>query len=719
MNQTEINILNLENRILKDRGELNDLIFQYRQNKNIDALMDQKLREMQREVAYLNEQLTLLKESRIESVVQKPQYESDIVQPVMSEKVQTVSGVLKMASSQEPMKLQANVQAAPSAKKQKDMESIIGKSWMGAIASILIFISIIMFATLILPTLTDTVKMIVMYAASSLVTVFGLIRLRKDEKSPFNLAVSGCGIGAIYISLILTNLYFKAIGDVLLYLLIAVWAIFVCVLSRLKSTLFQVIGQCGILIAVFFGCGLCCENHDSIKFVVLVFFYLITSLVFMWVHYSKDLSGNLISLIFNHINAWILLLASHAFLEDKKVYMVAGLMMVYIVAAIVVCFKVNLDKAITSSTLIIMNLFVFAQYLRICLQNEFGLGVVQLVVGVLLIVLAEWKFKEKIIGDKRVLQFFAILMLFFAVIGMNIWAQEILLIIISAALLVHGYDCKDKIYHYSSVIIVAIVIYMMDMTALHCAVTVAYFALFLTLSLWKKEQYQCALKLVGYFVSAFFVWKMSELMNKLPLAEEANIVLHLLVMALVNIVAMKTIGTKNFLTGKQEKVSEALFSVYNARMMVVSIWHVGSIEHVAWHLLTVLIAGMVFMVNSGNLLKRYQGKKEEMYAGIYVGLKLTILVWVSLASFDTANLIVSIVCFVLAIVGIMIGFGLQFKSLRIYGLVLSLFSVVKLIMVDMVYDNLTGRAAGFFVCGILCFVISLIYNTIDKKMKKS
>ena len=153
--------------------------------------------------------------------------------------------------------------------------------------------------------------------------------------------------------------------------------------------------------------------------------------------------------------------------------------------------------------------------------------------------------------------------------------------------------------------------------------------------------------------------------------------------------------------------------------MCVAMMFITDTEHAVWHLVTILIAGMLFMANSGNLLKRYQGKKEEMYAGIYVGLKLTILLWITLSSFEAANMIVSVSCFVLAIVGIMIGFAFGFKSLRIYGLVLSIFSVVKLIMVDMSYDNLLGRAVGFFVCGILCFVISLIYNTIDKNMKKS
>ena len=50
------------------------------------------------------------------------------------------------------------------------------------------------------------------------------------------------------------------------------------------------------------------------------------------------------------------------------------------------------------------------------------------------------------------------------------------------------------------------------------------------------------------------------------------------------------------------------------------------------------------------------------------------------------------------------------------ALVLVLLCVVKLVLVDIRYDNVLLRAAGFFVGGILCFGISLVYNLVDKWM---
>ncbi|MBP5178801.1 MAG: hypothetical protein J6066_04445, partial [Lachnospiraceae bacterium] len=65
------------------------------------------------------------------------------------------------------------------------------------------------------------------------------------------------------------------------------------------------------------------------------------------------------------------------------------------------------------------------------------------------------------------------------------------------------------------------------------------------------------------------------------------------------------------------------------------------------------------------------------------------------------------------------GFIYKLKGLRIYGLVLSLVCVVKLVMIDISYENTIGHALSFFLSGVLCFVISAIYSYVEKKYKNS
>ena len=97
------------------------------------------------------------------------------------------------------------VQAQPAKKASKlGTEALLGKSIMGIAASVLIFISLILFATLIIPNLTETLKLILMYGVSIIVTVVGLTQwIRKN--STFFLSIGACGVGSIYISLFLNS----------------------------------------------------------------------------------------------------------------------------------------------------------------------------------------------------------------------------------------------------------------------------------------------------------------------------------------------------------------------------------------------------------------------------------------------------------------------------------------------------------------------------------
>ena len=71
--------------------------------------------------------------------------------------------------------------------------------------------------------------------------------------------------------------------------------------------------------------------------------------------------------------------------------------------------------------------------------------------------------------------------------------------------------------------------------------------------------------------------------------------------------------------------------------------------------------------------------------------------------------------FVAAIIWVSIGFEINAKTVRLYGLVTAILSIVKLFLLDLQYNSSLTRAIGFFVCGILAFLISFIYNQFEKK----
>lgn len=130
-----------------------------------------------------------------------------------------------------------------------------------------------------------------------------------------------------------------------------------------------------------------------------------------------------------------------------------------------------------------------------------------------------------------------------------------------------------------------------------------------------------------------------------------------------------------------------------------------------WQIPVILITVLLFTINSGSILRK------NTYSGYYVALKCTLLMLCILDSHNAASYFISISLLLFAILSIVIGFYKNTVTFHLYGLILSMISVIKLIMFDIRYDSTLENAVSFFVCGLLCFVISFIYNRIDHHLK--
>ncbi|ORX75105.1 hypothetical protein BCR32DRAFT_329953 [Anaeromyces robustus] len=153
--------------------------------------------------------------------------------------------------------------------KKQNAESWIGKILMGVIASVLVFIALVTFAKIILPYLTDPIKIALMFIASIALTGAGYILNRKNPENTFYKALLACGAACIYISILVTNLYFKATTPVVTYILITIWAIIITFLRKGKQDwLFFVIGNVGYVGSIVYSESLI--KHDINSYEVSV-----------------------------------------------------------------------------------------------------------------------------------------------------------------------------------------------------------------------------------------------------------------------------------------------------------------------------------------------------------------------------------------------------------------------------------------------------------------
>ena len=69
----------------------------------------------------------------------------------------------------------------------------------------------------------------------------------------------------------------------------------------------------------------------------------------------------------------------------------------------------------------------------------------------------------------------------------------------------------------------------------------------------------------------------------------------------------------------------------------------------------------------------------------------------------------------IASICILFGFKFKNKSIRIYGLIVILMSVIKIVIIDMWGQDSIIRVVALMLGGIICFAISALYNKFEKR----
>lgn len=725
MNERLEKLIIFEKRLLADRKQMLELLEEtHMSGENDSKLVEYKLDCFQKELVYLSKQTTLLKE---ELLAQEKKEEVPVEPAVDTEKVVVPESVVpEPIVKTEPVKPQIEKPVQPAAETKQESkwasfansagwEKTIGKSLMGIFASVLIFISLILFATLLLPYFNDTAKMITTYVVSTAFLGLGLWKMKKDSQNKFYIALTGCGMGALYISLLLSNMYFKVLGDIPLYVLIAIWGIGVVVFSKERSKIFQVIGELGITIAMLFGCALCLDEGDVVKFIVLILFYIISFGVFYVVHYQEEFADNLMQQVFNVINLSFIGIACLGFSGEAITRMEVWMLFVLVLASLASCFWHKTEKESFSFCIFGMIYLMMAYVILACFcSHRWIFGILAYLSAILFMVLFQWKKTEEQEG-KYIVQWILYVV---AIIGVCCWENgfaygAVPLLILPA--LAAGFWTKNILFRYAGLLVGAGYLFLVsDMNEyVHYLLCLVVIAAAHVLLYWRKDCYQCGYKVCVYLLTMATLLQSEPTLHKIiDNYDYESIIIFIFVIA-YNLFAMKSSFSLNFKTGEQE--STVIYSLMNLFLMITGLVAIDEGDGVSLcHVLWIIVTLITFLVNS----KNYLDKRDNMAAGVYVGVKFVIFMIVVLNSFDAVNYVISISCLLFAIVSIIIGFMGDYKALRMFGLVLSMISIFKLIMIDISYQNTLGNALSFFGSGILCFVISLIYNYIDKKVKE-
>ena len=174
--------------------------------------------------------------------------------------VQETAAATPVEASVNTVPVTAVQETAAQTRKQpaKKAEPMTIEHWLGTrlfniVASVLIFIGLILFCMLGYEYITDGMKIAAMHIVSLGFVGIGGYLTKKKKRSVFSLGLTGCGMGSFFISILLTHVYFHAINDAAAFSLLFVWIILALFLSKkLDSLLLSITAHIGMAISVCF-----------------------------------------------------------------------------------------------------------------------------------------------------------------------------------------------------------------------------------------------------------------------------------------------------------------------------------------------------------------------------------------------------------------------------------------------------------------------------------
>jgi len=234
-----------------------------------------------------------------------------------------------------------------------------------------------------------------------------------------------------------------------------------------------------------------------------------------------------------------------------------------------------------------------------------------------------------------------------------------------------------------------------------------------------------ALKIVAYLIFLgevfFFVGQFASLIGGYGYEDEyITVFFAVLAAAIVNGVAYySSFANKLYEQGTKDKVLDFILTMVNQGLWIGTMFLMHEANGEDNTLMLALLIGMGLYLCVSGMRRWYYQSKERKLLGVCLGVRVTIYVLCVLALLhDIPGFVISVVLILLALGAVIAGFLIKLSSLRVYGLVMAMVAILKLLMLDVSHDNSLQTVFCFIIAGVLCFCINYVYNKVKKYMEE-
>ncbi len=631
---------------------------------------------------------------------------------------------------------------------KSETEGAVGKILMAVFASIFIGLSILFFAMLVFPTLSDAAKLAVIYVVCIAFVATGtllLVFLNPNNKA--FLSISLCGTGLMYIAFFVSHYAFDIASFGLILLMVLLWSAFCAIFAREYSFVYQIIGQLlvfGMLVTEAL-------HYDKYKYdssyapeqagriVLVLAFYVLIMFLFFAVDGKREYHRNWIGFTAIAISPIpVLFFADLEYMVWEYAGIVSGTFLLLLTAAAMILsvtfFK--LDEKKTVGFGIFNSIFTVSMIFALEILIPDGLRWLDILRHIILLaavlvwlIVIEFRFHGRIAAGALIWQITAFVLLGGIAISFDDEIDlPVTVCMLATGALVYGFLRKRKSYKITGLVYACL--FMLQLYVGN-EISRAVFGMILLatagiLIFIRKDQYHTWYKVVFFFgvqwillrdISDIFIRLLGDNLRLYTLAD----VLHLaLTVGVTYLFAKLPVLQKNPVTWEKETALQIATGIYNVLLMFATVTSILVEDSMGYCIACIAIGAAAFAMNSWNLIRHETGS----WPALYIGIKWLVLLLASAGGLGAERTGWSLIVLCYAFLCIAVGFVMQaklyknYQNVRILGLVLVCLSLLKLLIYDIYYSSNLIRAVGFFAAGMLCFAISFIYHLVEKKMKE-
>lgn len=658
-------------------------------------------------------------------------------------------------------------QQQPTADQQEhaSLENVLGTRVLGIMAALLVFAGLVFLAILVVPALTDEVRCAAMFVLSGSLAVAGIL-ITERKKTPFSLALLGCGLGSVFVSLLVTYVHFGYLSIAPTAALMLIWlAACMFLAKRHGSAMLVVVAQIGMAVST---CFAYIQGVDTGQ-LPLVIAYQLMACIIVVVGCVKSLDkGRLVgSFVCMVVSLVVSLIVSATYtyasrpMEELVFLATMGTQLVTVtVLALVTDILRNkgADQPSPMDTAIHVSIEVlwFASLLINVSESLLlvGLGP-SLETSIRLSALvslgcvgAHW-LTSVILQKLRVFneRLTTISVCFCATVATFLLVWRIyatprhdvisLVVLVAIALWLTGIALRSERYKSVSVgflgadaLLMAAGGYELLNAGLHAPVSVAYVIVLdcLLFAWWRFHTAGQREKLLGNTllagtvateISLFCAWTSTSMAWEL--AVPAAFACCLTLVALIAFAEPQRRASISNSIGNTLFVNEFVLIALSCLAVVDK----GLAYYARVSPAAPALAAGICLVSFGIILYRCihmaaSADTTRPWRQVLLGILLTLWATCSAAGMLPSNMaaVTTIVAMLSALVCIALGFVKRLGALRLYGLVTTILCVLKIVTIDVSGSDSVGRVVAFIVGGLICFAISAVYTIAVRRLER-